>query len=269
MESGRAVRKRKEACLGKLVLERGGYVCHAVLGQGAFSVVYCVERKSDARTYACKVSENIPFLEKEADILAKLSHRLFPVFLLFWTEAGLGFLLTEWVPGTNMEKMLCRRGNFSAAATLRAGRGLAEGLSYLHKRPERFLFRDVKPANVIVCQDGRVRLVDLGCVCSMREKVTSRAGTPGFAAPEQFHDHMSLTASCDVYGLGQTLKVMLGNREESGGSGKNTMGRREAGDPGQKRRRRKLEGLLEDCTKENVSQRISDMDEVRRRFALM
>ncbi len=47
------------------------------------------------------------------------------------------------------------------------------------------------------------------------------------------------------------------------------MGRRGAGDPGQKRRRRKLEGLLEDCTKENVSQRISDMDEVRRRFALM
>ena len=125
-------------------------------------------------------------LEREAKVLEGLHHPLYPEFYAFWREAEIGILLREYVEGDSLEKVLKQR-RFSASQTVRIGLMLAEGLGYLHELPERLLFRDVKPANVILTQSGGVKLIDLGCVCSMEGETTSRAGSPGFAAPEQLH----------------------------------------------------------------------------------
>ncbi len=247
-------KRKKEQNLGKVILQNRGYDCVKLLGQGAFSTVYCVRNKADGRLYACKISEKVSLLEREAELMSLLRHPLFPEYGSFRQEAGLGFLLREYIDGVCVEAMLRQGRYFTVEQTVHIGLELAGGLLYLHERPEHFLFRDVKPANVVIRREGGVKLIDLGCVCSAEEKITSQAGTRGFAAPEQFWEKVSgeellLTTSCDVYGLGQTLKAMSGPEKSfwDGGRGRN---------------RKRLERILDACTKEDVSERMPGMREV-------
>lgn len=286
MEYEKLERKNRERYLDKVIFAKKGYLRRGLLGQGAFSDVYCVEDMADGRLYVCKISWKAGMLESEGRVMERLRHPLFPVYAVFWKEGRLGILLREYVPGESLEKMLRRR-RFSARQTICVGRMLAEGLKFLHGLSEPLLFRDMKPANVIIRQDGRAALVDLGCVCEMRGKADSRAGSPGFAAPEQFGGNGRLTAACDVYGLGQTLKAMIGaGAHELGGSGESSCsgfrvsdepwmesgkGRmRKTGKAVKSRKEKKLEKelrhMLEACTKEEAACRIPDMESVLEAF---
>ncbi len=240
-------------------LKAEGYVCREKLGEGAFSEVYRVEdEKGDS--FACKVSGAVRLLEKEAGIMKELRHPLFPEFHMFRSMGGLGYLIMEHISGCCLEAVLRRRGGFSPRQVARIGIELAEGLGYLHERGGRRLFRDVKPANIIVRQDGRVKLLDLGCVCPRGRRADSRAGTPGYCAPEQLAEGAALTEACDVYGLGRTLLDTLGREEKAGL--RPGAGRRQKADhrPRHERtERKKLIGLLEACTRQDPSLRIADM----------
>lgn len=209
MDYERLQRSGRERYLDRAVLAGRGYIRHGLLGQGTFSDVYCIEDAADGRRYACKVSWRAEMLEREARVLEEVRHPLYPEFAGFWRADGLGILLREYVPGRSLEELLGRR-RFSAAQTIRAGLELAAGLRYLHGLREGLLFRDVKPGNVILGQDGGLKLIDLGCVCPLGTGAASRAGSPGFAAPEQLRGGGVLSASCDVYGLGKTMEAMLG-----------------------------------------------------------
>ena len=283
IEYDRLNQRGKEKYLDKAVFAGRGFIRRGLLGTGTFSDVYCVEDAADGGRYACKVSMQAEMLEREARVLERLRHPLYPEFVAFWREAGLGILLREYVEGHSLEEMLKRR-RFSAGQTVRVGLLLAEGLMYLHRLPEEFAFRDVKPANVIVMQDGGVRLIDLGCVCSMVEEVTSRAGSPGFAAPEQLLAGGRPTASCDVYGLGKTLEAMLGEgrrarphrQHAAGGCGgarwrrrmpayrRGRTGLQKAGKRWKPLREgwmeQRLRRILKACTEEDMEKRIADMD---------
>ena len=138
-----------------------------------------------------------------------LEHPLFPRMYDFWQDGEYGYLLMEYVPGTNVKKMLERRGHFSANRTIEVGMELAEGLLYLHEQAG-LLFRDVKPENIIVRQDGRVKLLDLGCASPNGCRQESLAGTPEFGAPEQFEEGRCLDVTCDIYALAGTMDKMLG-----------------------------------------------------------
>lgn len=271
---------KKEESLGGLLLSRKGFQCGRLLGRGSFSWVYQVERREDRQTYACKVSQNEKLLEREAQAMALLKHPLFPAYFAFWMEAGLGLLVIEYVPGCSLEEALLRRGQFSAGQTIRVGLALAEGLGYLHERG--LLFRDVKPSNIMARQDGRVKLIDFGCVCSMEGEVCSRAGTPGYAAPEQLSGAKKLTPACDVYGLGRTLEAMLGT--DAKGVNDGALGTRmkaildKKGFPqerdvllrkytgvksiAERRKKRRLREIIQMCTQQEAERRLPDMAQV-------
>lgn len=247
----------------------GGYTCPKRLGKGAFSEVYRVEGR-DGGTYACKVSGNVSLLEREARVMRELAHPLFPEFFRFWSRGEQGYLVMEYVEGMCLEDVLRRRGGFCAGQVVRIGMELAEGLLYLHERAEGYLFRDVKPANIILRQDGRVKLLDLGCVCAKGEKRSSRAGTPGYGAPEQLEERGILTQACDVYGLGRTLQEMLGDRRRKAGGfpcgpaqavkgGRLSRIQRDERDCRRHRCRRELGRLLAACTRRDPARRIADM----------
>lgn len=218
---------------------RQGYHRVRLLGEGAFSQVFLVRKQETGELFACKVSDRLDFARRESELLTRANHPLFPGFFGLWTERGKAFLFMEYICGSSLEEFLKRRGCFTDIQTARVGMEIAEGLGFLHQLPEPVLFRDVKPANVIIRQDGRVKLLDLGCACELQQSDKARAGTPGYAAPEQLAGACKLTFASDVYGLGMTLAAMSGEN-----------------------RGRKLGRVIAACTVKQPELRLSDMKEV-------
>lgn len=218
-------------------LRRHGYIPLRLLGKGNFSEVYLVQNSAGS-CFACKISRSVELLRREAYAMEGLTHPLFPESVEYWQEDE-GYLVMEYVAGSTLEEMAGRRDGFSAEYTVQMGLELAGGLGFLHEH-KGMVYRDVKPANIIVCQNGRIRLVDFGCVCLLGEKPRSKAGTPGFAAPEQMRGGEKLTAACDVYGLGRTMDSVLCEREK----------------------KRKLRKVLAACTQEEQERRLPDMRSV-------
>lgn len=234
-------------------LEDRGFIVRRLLGQGAFSRVYSVEERGTGRRAACKVSENIRLLVQEEEILKRLQHPLFPEYYAGWVEGRKGFLLMEEIAGENLAGLIKRGMQWSVYEIAEMGMELAEGLLYLHEGRPGILFRDVKPENIILREDGRVKLLDFGCSCELDTDGGTRAGTPGFAAPEQLEGEGKQSCLCDVYGLGRTLQDLLwaGDRHEKAG--------RTWKEFGERRDRRRLEKLLAACVEKEPSVRPADM----------
>ena len=220
-------------------LARRGYQTVRLLGQGAFSQVLLVQRQGTDMLFACKVSDRQDLAHREGRLLEAVNHPLFPRFCDLWDEGESAFLLMEYVCGSSLEELLRRRGSLSQMQTVRIGMEIAEGLRFLHQLPDPILYRDVKPANIMIRQDGRVKLLDMGCACKLRQPDGARAGTPGYAAPEQLEEGGILSFTSDVYGLGRTLEAI---------AGKNCSG--------------KLGRVIKTCTAEKPEQRIPDMQGV-------
>lgn len=191
-------------------LEQHGFRIVRMLGNGAFSQVLLVRQYDTGELLACKVSDRQDLARREGKLMSEIDHPLFPRFCDFWQAGERAFLLMEYVCGSSLKELLHSRGTFSQFQAARVGMELAEGLRYLHQLPEPMLFRDVKPSNVMIRQDGRVKLLDLGCACALRYPAEGRAGTPGYAAPEQLQKDGILSPACDVYGLAKTLEAMAG-----------------------------------------------------------
>ncbi len=209
-----------------------------LLGKGAFAEVYLVE--NDRRqAYACKVCTHEEILNREAGFQKEAGHPLFPQFYDFWREAWGACLLMEYVPGESLENMIRHKGRLSDVQAARIGCRLAEGLSWIHEKEAPLLFRDIKPANVMLTPAGEVKLLDFGCACRPG-KCADRAGSIGFAAPEQFVPGAVQTPAADVYGLGRTLQEIT-----AGGC------------------RGLLKKVTERCTADNPQERLWDMREVR------
>lgn len=206
-----------------------GYEAVRLLGEGAFSKVALVRKKTLTQLQhtgkrrdglqaedsmdnaACKICCQTGLALREAETLAGIDHPLFPKYLDVWQEGEKVFLLMEYVRGSSLDALLTRRGGFSDIQVVQIGLELAEGLKYLHEMPKPILFRDLKPANIMLRQDGRVKLLDLGCVCTIGPQA-DLAGTPGYASPEQLKSGSVLTPASDVYGLGKTLHAMAGRK---------------------------------------------------------
>ncbi|MGN0424862.1 MAG: serine/threonine protein kinase [Acetatifactor sp.] len=221
------------------------------LGEGAFSAVYLVEDEH-GREYACKESRELKLLRREAEWLERLNIPLFPKYEDFWILEETGYLLMEYLEGETLEHCLQRTGSISLPEVFFICRQLAEGLMLLHEREVPLLYLDLKPENIICCGQGNVRLVDLGLLTEAGVN-RARAGSPGYAAPEQFCIGSLLTTGADIYGFGKTLKRLL-CKVQSGS------GRKRSEDKTAKTALRELADL---CTEEEVSKRIPSMRLVR------
>lgn len=227
-------------------LSRHGYRALRRIGRGAFSQVLLIQQEETKLLYACKISHRLDLARREGEMLAAAVHPLFPEFRDLWEDGESAFLVMEYICGSSLEELLLRRGFFSPAQTARVGMELAEGLKFLHQLPGPVLYRDLKPANVMIRQDGRVKLLDMGCACGLRQPDGARAGTPGYAAPEQLEFGGVLSFASDVYGLGKTLEAMV---SENGGSS--------------------LRRVIKACTAAQPDQRIPDMQGVMTALAYL
>ncbi|MHB2017508.1 MAG: serine/threonine-protein kinase, partial [Candidatus Xenobia bacterium] len=150
--------------------------------------------------------------EQEARLLATLDHPGIVPVTDFFTEGETPYLVMGWVEGKPLCDVLAdNAGPIAVPQALTWGLEIANVLGYLHSRTPPVLFRDLKPDNVMLMENGRLRLVDFG-LARPSDKRTATAlrgiGTSGFSPPEQYGEGSSDTRT-DVYSLGATLYNLL------------------------------------------------------------
>lgn len=152
--------------------------------------------------------------EREASILATLSHPAIPQVYDFFTEGARSYLVIEFVNGEDLEAMIAEtEGYFSESRVIEWGVQLCDVLSYLHNhKPRPIIFRDLKPSNIMLDDQDRIRLVDFGIAKLFQsgEKGTT-IGTEGYSPPEQYRGIAEPRG--DLYALGATLHHILSKQD--------------------------------------------------------
>ncbi len=199
---------------------RDRYQVLSFLGQGSFARVYLTnDQKWRGNLVALKEIPTGHFNEKEYSIfnaqflqeaafLMRLSHPGLPRVVEFFAEKQNYYLALEWVPGHTLEHEVKDRGvAVGEAEVLDWGLQMAEVLRYLHsQKPYPVLLGDLKPANVVVDYQGKLRVIDFGVAryAAPQQDREYALVSPGFSPPEQYQSGR-LDERCDVYSLGATL----------------------------------------------------------------
>lgn len=206
---------------GAMLADR--YLIQEVIGTGGMSAVY---RARDmhfpniVRLVAIKemvpntrdpvVRENIyKHFEREAHILAGLSHPAIPQIFDYFLFHQRAYLVLEFIHGKDLELLLNEsQGFLPVEQVLQWAVELCDVLDYLHSHNPPVIFRDMKPSNVMINQSGRVVLVDFG-IAKLFQGVQkgTMIGTEGYAPPEQYRGEA--TPLVDIYALGATLHHLL------------------------------------------------------------
>jgi serine/threonine protein kinase len=147
----------------------------------------------------------------EAETLAGLSHPYLVDVKDCFEERGHLYLVMDYVEGQSLEARVQQQGPLPIAAVLEHARQLCTVLTYLHTQKPPIIFRDLKPANVMVDPSDTVRLVDFGLARAQSDTPCDfLEGTPGYAPIEQMlHLGLPCDARTDLYGLGATLFYLL------------------------------------------------------------
>ncbi|MEO8288546.1 MAG: FHA domain-containing serine/threonine-protein kinase [Chloroflexota bacterium] len=153
---------------------------------------------------------------REAQILSDLNHHNLPRVTDFFTEGGRPYLVMELIPGESLEKKLDRLHGepMNEEEALQYGIQVCEVLQFLHAQNPPIIFRDVKPANIMIMPNGQLKLIDFGIARTYKEgkrRDTMSMGTAAYAPFEQFGKGQT-DARSDVYSLAATLYHLLTGR---------------------------------------------------------
>ncbi len=202
------------------------YKIESEIGQGGSSIVYKARDTSRYRRVVTikqinlrnlssrQVIEATETFNRETTLLPGLRHDGIPKFYGHFTDPEHWYLVMEYIAGQTLEEYLQRsteKGYCSISDTLRIGIALCSILEYLHLCKPPLVFRDVKPANIMLTRNRRVYLIDFGIARAFspgKAKDTTPLGSPGYAAPEQYGRGQS-DQRTDIYGLGATLQTLL------------------------------------------------------------
>lgn len=203
-------------------LQFSDYRLQQHLGTGASGRVYRSLESATGRTVAVKflrkeLLANVNIVRRfveEADIVARLEHSaIVAVHGIGRTPIGGFFIVQEWIDGDNLAEATSRQPPDCETAA----RWIAEAAAGIqHAHEWGIIHCDLKPANLLLGRDGRVRVTDFGLSRRIEAATTggpSIAGTLGFMAPEQIEPACgSIAPQTDVYGLGAVLYCLLTGR---------------------------------------------------------
>ncbi len=151
--------------------------------------------------------------EREANILATLSHPAIPKIFDFFTEGSRSYLVIEFIDGKTLEEMLDeRRKPFGSDEVLNWALQVCDVLSYLHAHRPPVIFRDMKPDNLMLRPDGRIMVIDFGIAKVFEQgQRGTMIGTEGYSPPEQYRGITDPRG--DLYALAATLHHLLTARD--------------------------------------------------------
>jgi eukaryotic-like serine/threonine-protein kinase len=177
----------------------GKYVVERELGRGGFGRVYCafdadMNRRVAVKVLACESDPDLMSrFQAEAGMTARLAHRNIVTVYEFAQQDGLPYLVMELLEGKTLYEVI---GSGAALPLLEKAEimyQVAEGLQHAHQRG--VIHRDIKPGNIMVLPDGRVKIMDFGIARLVQREGARRTregdliGTVSYMAPEMFRDH--------------------------------------------------------------------------------
>ncbi|MEV5926088.1 Stk1 family PASTA domain-containing Ser/Thr kinase [Streptomyces cellulosae] len=205
----------------------GRYRVEARIAVGGMATVYrALDTRLD-RILALKVmhpslASDASFVERfirEAKSVARLAHPNVVQVFDQGTDGGYVYLAMEYIPGCTLRDVLRERGALQARAALDILEPVLAALGAAHRAG--FVHRDMKPENVLIGDDGRVKVADFGLVRSVDTVTNSTGtvlGTVSYLAPEQI-EHGTADPRVDVYACGILLYEMLtGEKPHDGDS---------------------------------------------------
>jgi eukaryotic-like serine/threonine-protein kinase len=152
--------------------------------------------------------------EREAHILATLTHPAIPKIFDFFSDDNSSYLVLEYIPGKDLELLLEKTEGFLPIyRVVEWAIEVCDVLDYLHNhKPEAIIFRDVKPSNIMINEHGHVVLVDFGIAKLFKTgQKGTMIGTEGYSPPEQYRGEATHLA--DIYALGASLHHLLTGRD--------------------------------------------------------
>ena len=199
---------------------QGRYRVTTALGAGGMSTVYkALDLRFANVERVCAVKEMFDGggdealrqqragnFEREAGLLAVLSHPLIPKIFDYFAEGGSYYLVQEYIPGSNLETLIEQTPDgFLETELIDWGVAICDVLTYLHGHlPDPIIFRDLKPSNIMIREDRSLMLIDFGIARSFQQQQRgTMIGTEGYAPPEQYRGVAD--ARTDLYALGATL----------------------------------------------------------------
>ena len=209
-------------------LLQGRYRILGVLGAGGMSTVYKAQDlhfPKVQRLCAIKEMTNtatdpqvramvVRNFEREAGILATLNHPAIPQVYDYFSEGDYSYLVLEFIQGRDLEVLLGETEGFlPEAQVVNWAIQICDVLIYLHNhKPNPIIFRDLKPSNIMLDRQGRVRLVDFGIakVFQSGQKGTM-IGTEGYSPPEQYRGIAEPRG--DLYALAATVHHLLSKQD--------------------------------------------------------
>jgi outer membrane protein assembly factor BamB/tRNA A-37 threonylcarbamoyl transferase component Bud32 len=152
--------------------------------------------------------------EREANMLATLSHPSIPRIYDYFTQDNRSYLVLEFIHGKDLESVIADTNGFLPEdQVLSWAIQLCDVLAHLHAhKPDPVIFRDMKPSNVMINNNGDVILVDFGIAKTFQTgQKGTMIGTEGYSPPEQYRGEATQLA--DIYSLGATLHHALTRRD--------------------------------------------------------
>jgi outer membrane protein assembly factor BamB/tRNA A-37 threonylcarbamoyl transferase component Bud32 len=206
---------------GRVLQER--YEVIGILGLGGMSAVYQARDQrfpNVMKLCAIKEMKNhsldpqmravaIQNFEREANILATLSHPAIPKVYDYFSEEARSYLVMEFIEGRDLEAILGEMSGFlPQEQVLEWAIQLCDVLQFLHEHNPSIIFRDIKPSNIMLDKHGRLRLIDFGIAKNFQPgQKGTMIGTEGYSPPEQYRGIADQRT--DLYAMGATLHHLL------------------------------------------------------------
>lgn len=206
--------------IGSLV--DGKYKILSEIGRGGMSVVYMAINEKANKTWAVKEVRKdgkMDFntvrqgLMAEIETLKKLNHPNLPSIIDVIEDNDSFIIVMDYIEGRSLDKIIKENGAQPESYVVEWAKQLCDVFGYLHSRTPPIIYRDMKPANVMLKPDGNIMVIDFGTAKNYEIDLgeTTGIGTIGYAAPEQYiGSGLGRTdARTDIYCLGITLYHLL------------------------------------------------------------
>jgi serine/threonine protein kinase len=200
---------------GRTKFDLGPYIVTDSIGKGGMGQVFKAVHQMMGRVCAVKIlplekstPEAISHFIREVRTHAQLDHPNLVRAYDAGRDGDVPYLVTEYVPGTDLRKLIRSRGRLSQQQAASVILQAARGLEYAHQRG--LIHRDIKPGNILVTPDGIAKVSDLGLAGFIHgleddPRAGKIVGTADYLAPEQIRNPNEITHVSDIYSLGCTL----------------------------------------------------------------